>query len=258
MILKSYLVESNPKSTLNYKLILLYGENNGLISDLKNEIIKEKKDCDIINIYQDDLNKNKDILYNETNNESLFAKKKLIIINQSNDKLLDFIKSFENSSRDIQIVFISGVLEKKSRVRNLFEKDKNLAIIPCYMDNEITLKKIILQNLKNYKDLDANKINLILKYSNNNREMIHNNILKIKTFFSNKVLIETELEELLNTDKNEMFENIRDAALMGDKIKLKELLNEYSFTKEDAFMYFNNFNSKLLKLLDYFAPCLIP
>ena len=64
------------------------------------------------------------ILYNETNNESLFAKKKLIIINQSNDKLLDFIKSFENSSRDIQIVFISGVLEKKSRVRNLFEKDK--------------------------------------------------------------------------------------------------------------------------------------
>ena len=50
------------------------------------------------------------------------------------------------------------------------------------MDNEITLKKIILQNLKNYKDLDANKINLILKYSNNNREMIHNNILKIKTF----------------------------------------------------------------------------
>ena len=250
MILKSYLVESNPKSTLNYKLILLYGENNGLISDLKNEIIKEKKDCDIINIYQDDLNKNKDILYNETNNESLFAKKKLIIINQSNDKLLDFIKSFENSSRDIQIVFISGVLEKKSRVRNLFEKDKNLAIIPCYMDNEITLKKIILQNLKNYKDLDANKINLILKYSNNNREMIHNNILKIKTFFSNKVLIETELEELLNTDKNEMFENIRDAALMGDKIKLKELLNEYSFTKEDAFMYFNNFNSKLLKLLE--------
>ena len=124
MILKSYLVESNPKSTLNYKLILLYGENNGLISDLKNEIIKEKKDCDIINIYQDDLNKNKDILYNETNNESLFAKKKLIIINQSNDKLLDFIKSFENSSRDIQIVFISGVLEKKSRLRNLFEKDK--------------------------------------------------------------------------------------------------------------------------------------
>ena len=91
MILKSYLVESNPKSTL-VQTILLYGENNGLISDLKNEIIKEKKDCDIINIYQDDLNKNKDILYNETNNESLFAKKKLIIINQSNDKLLDFIK----------------------------------------------------------------------------------------------------------------------------------------------------------------------
>ena len=35
MIFKSFLIEDNLKIILNYKLILLYGENNGLISDLR-------------------------------------------------------------------------------------------------------------------------------------------------------------------------------------------------------------------------------
>ena len=94
MIFKSFLVENNLKIILNHKLILLYGENNGLISDLKNSIIKENKGSEIINIYQEDLNKNKDLLLNETTNISLFNKKKLIIVNQSNDKVFDFVKYF--------------------------------------------------------------------------------------------------------------------------------------------------------------------
>ena len=250
MIFKSFLVEDNHKIILNYRLILLYGENNGLISDLKNNIIKENKGNEIINIYQEDLNKNKDLLLDETTNISLFNKKKLIIINQSNDKVFDFVKYFNETENDIQILLISSLLDKKSKIRNYFEKGKNLAVIPCYMDNEISLKRIISKNLKDYKNLDTNNLNLILRYSNNSREMIYNNILKIKTFFNDKILNFSQLEELLDTDRNEMFENIRDAALMGDKNKLNELLNNYSFAKEDAFMYLNIFNSKLLKLLE--------
>ena len=183
MIFKSFLVEDNHKIILNYKLILLYGENNGLISDLKNNIIKENKGNEIINIYQEDLNKNKDLLLDETTNISLFNKKKLIIINQSNDKVFDFVKYFNETENDIQILLISSLLDKKSKIRNYFEKDRNLAVIPCYMDNEISLKRIISKSLKDYKNLDTNNLNLILRYSNNSREMIYNNILKIKTFF---------------------------------------------------------------------------
>ena len=100
MIFKSFLVENNLKIILNHKLILLYGENNGLISDLKNSIIKENKGSEIINIYQEDLNKNKDLLLNETTNISLFNKKKLIIVNQSNDKVFDFVKYLLNAAAD--------------------------------------------------------------------------------------------------------------------------------------------------------------
>ena len=30
----------------------------------------------------------------------------------------------------------------KSKTRNLFEKSEKLAVIPCYQDNEITIKKL--------------------------------------------------------------------------------------------------------------------
>ena len=95
---------------------------------------------------------------------------------------------------DIQILLISSLLDKKSKIRNYFEKDKNLAVIPCYMDNEISLKRIISKNLKDYKNLDTNNLNLILRYSNNSRYMIYNNILKIKTFFNDKILNFSQLE----------------------------------------------------------------
>ena len=58
---------------------------------------------------------------------------------------------------------------------------------------------------------------MILSYSNLNRKTILNNLEKIKTFYDKKILSEDTLEILLNSDRNEIFENIRDAALDGDK-----------------------------------------
>ena len=77
MIFKSYLVEENI-NLLDKNLVLFYGENLGLKDKLKNEIIKVFKNYEIINIYQEDFNKNKDILVNEFKNSSLFSNKKLI------------------------------------------------------------------------------------------------------------------------------------------------------------------------------------
>ena len=60
---------------------------------------------------------------------------------------------------------------------------------------------------------------MILNYSNLNRKTILNNIEKIKSFYEKKILYEKSLEVLLNSDRNELFENIRDAALNGEKTK---------------------------------------
>ena len=95
-----------------------------------------------------------------------------------------------------------------------------MAIIPCYNDNDITLRKLINSELKEFKNLNSNVINMILNYSNLNRKTIKNNLDKIKSFYDKKVLSEESLEELLNSDRNELFENIRDASLSETKLNL--------------------------------------
>ena len=250
MILKSYEVENNIQDINKFKFILIYGENIGLKEVLKKNIINLKNNADVINFYQEDITKNKDIILNEVKNVSLFVQEKVIIVNQVSEKLVDEIEFLLDCKEDVKIILIAELLDKKSKLRNLFEKESNLAIIPCYSDNDITLRKVVLTELKEFKNLNSNTINMILSYSNLERKTILNNLEKIKSFYENKVLSEDSLETLLNSDRNEMFENVRDAALSGDKTKLNALLSNFSFSNEDSFLYLNMINYRLIKLLD--------
>lgn len=250
MILKSFEIENNIKKILQYKFILIYGENIGLKDNLKKNIISLNKKAEIINLYQEDLNKDKNIILGEIKNISLFSEEKIIIVNHVNEKNFAELDKILQSKEKIKIIFIADILDKKSKFRAMFEKENNLAIIPCYKDNDITLRKLISSELKEFKNLDNNAINMILNYSNLNRKTIINNIDKIKSFYDKKVLSEESLEILLNSDRNEFFENIRDASLIGEKNKLNNLLNNFSFSNDDAFLYLNMINFKLIKLLE--------
>ena len=250
MIIKSYEVENNIEKILKFKFVLLYGENLGLKETLKKKIINSNNKSDIINLYQEDLTKNKDLLLTEVKNVSLFVQKKIIIINQINEKLFFEIKSMLDIKEDVGIILIGDLLDKRSKLRCLFEKETNLAVVPCYNDNDITLRRLVQTELKDFKNLNSNTLNMILSYSNLNRKAILSNLEKIKSFFDKKELSEGSLETLLNLDRNEIFENIRDAALDGDKIKLNRLFSSFAFSKEESFLYISIINNRLIKLLD--------
>ncbi len=250
MIIKSYLIEKNINQLKQYKFILIYGPNDGLKKTLKNKIISNFKDTDILNLYQEDLNKNQDILINECKNDSLFLRNKTIIMNQSNDKLLSSIEYLKKTNHNNIIVLLSEILDKKSKLRSLFEKEKNFATIPCYEDSEITLKRIVSDDLKEFKNLNNESMNMILNYSGLNRNSVNSNLEKIKVYFRNKIIEKEKLETLLNSDRDETFDKIRDAALNGDKTYLNELINNFSFTKDQSYYYLNTINFRLNKMLE--------
>ena len=54
-------------------------------------------------------------------------------------------KSIKNKVDDIVIVLNSAALEKKSKLRSLFEKNKEIICVPFYEDNNQTLNSIINQ-----------------------------------------------------------------------------------------------------------------
>ena len=66
-------------------------------------------------------------------NKSFFENEKLVIINRVSDKFYKIIE--ELISRDIEelsIILVAGSLDKKSKIRNFFEKDAKTLCIPFY------------------------------------------------------------------------------------------------------------------------------
>ena len=251
MILKSYIVEQNIKILNDYNATLLYGVNSGIKDDIKFEIIKNKKSEEIINFFEEDILKNKDILHENFLTNSLFSQKKIINLHNVTDKIFTEISDcLEKGNKDVKIFLFSENLDKKSKLRNLFEKDKMLAIFPCYEDNERSLINYIDKELRNLKGVSGEIINLIISNSNMNRKIIQNELIKIKLFFSEKKINKEQLLEILNIKNNTSFEEIRDSALVGAKTKINKLLSEIEILHEDSFFYLNNLSYRVLKLLE--------
>ncbi len=75
MIIKSYIVEQNIEILENYKATLIYGINNGIKDDIKNQIKKRDNKSEILNFFEDEIIKT-NLLYENISNQSLFTKKK--------------------------------------------------------------------------------------------------------------------------------------------------------------------------------------
>ena len=69
MIIKSFILEKDIKSILNYKAILFYGENEGLKNDIKINLKKNFDKFDILNYFQDEIIKKENILLQEIFNK---------------------------------------------------------------------------------------------------------------------------------------------------------------------------------------------
>ncbi len=249
MILKSYIAEQNINK-IDKSISLFYGENLGLINDFKKLIIEANKNTTLIRLNEEEVLKKDAILFREISNTSLFEEKKAIFVDQVSDKILNQILEIENISTDIKIYFFSGVLEKKSKLRNYFEKSKNACAIACYEDNTITLKNIIQKKLKDFKGINMQNINLILENCNYSRAKLNNELNKIKVFFHDKVLNIEKLEDLLNLKTNDDFNKLRDAAFMGEKKNTNILLSDTILEEDQNFFYLNSINQRLGKLLE--------
>ena len=166
MIIKSYEIEKKISNLIKLNLILLYGENTGLKKDIREIIIKnfkkEKDDVEFLSFYEDEIIQNEENLHNAVFSGSLFSNKKIITINNATDKMMKLIeKIIEKDPKNILLIIFSQILEKKSKLRSLFEKQNNTICVPCYLDGEKDLeniaKTIWVQEIKNTKYLYSSK-----------------------------------------------------------------------------------------------------
>ena len=250
MIFKSYVLEQNLKSIDNCKIILFYGENQGLKEEFKKNIKEANKNNEKLNLLQDEIIKNENLLINEISNKSLFNNKKIIFIDQVNEKILNIIEEMAEDVSDEKIVIFAGNLDKKSKLRSYFEKSKLCGIVACYQDNEITIKKIITNKLSDYQGLSTQVINFIIQNTGLDRSKVNNEIEKIKSCFLEKKINLEKIDLLLNIKTNDDFNKLKDEALKGNKIKTNKLLADTVFEPESNINYLNSINQRINKLYE--------
>jgi DNA polymerase III subunit delta len=250
MIFKSFLVEQNINLIADKNLILFYGENLGLKNDFKKLVQHSATENKLMNFSQEEIIKNQEKFLSEISNLSLFEKKKIYFINDCNDKILELIKENKKIINGKLIYLFSSILDKRSKLRNHFEKEKNIAIIPCYADNEINIRKIILNKLKGFKGLSAENINLIVDNCNFDRVKLNNELSKIITCFKNKNIENNQLESLLDYKINDDFNFLKNEALSGDKIKTNRLLSDTVIDPDKNIYYLAIINQSLKKISD--------
>ena len=249
---KSYIVEQNI-NILKNNILLFYGENLGLKNDFKKQLKLNNTNAAIVRFTQEEVLKNQTYFIENLLNMSLFNEEKIYFIEQVNDKILGLLEILRNKIEDQKICLFGEILDKKSKLRSEFEKSKELGIVACYNDNEINIKKIILERLKGYEGLSPISINLIIENSNLDRAKLNNELDKIETFFVNRKIINSELIKLLNINENDNFNMLKDAALAGNNKNTNKLLSDTAIESDKTFYYMNSINQRLFTLNELFS-----
>ena len=249
MIIKSFEIDKIKKTQAQF--FLLYGDNQGF----KNEIIsllKHEKKINADVYYEAEILKDISNFTNTILSKSFFDSEKFIIIKKSTDKIVSCIEFLlEKKIDQTTLILEADILEKKSKLRTLFEKNVDLICIPFYPDNYQTLNSIALKYFREKKISVSNEtINLIIDRANGQRQFLKTELNKIENYTvdKNKLSFE-EIKKITNLGSNQDISELIDTCLNKNQNKLNNIINENILTAEDVILIIRVFLSKTKRLL---------
>ncbi len=250
MIIKSF--ELAKLNSYNFNLHLLYGNNEGIKEDIIKDIYLKNFNGELLKYDEQEVLANKDEFISSLLTKSLFQDSKLIIISRSSDKLTNLLSEIlEKEIINSKIIVKCSNLEKKSKLRNLFEKEKNLVCTPVYEDDNRSLNFVISNFLKDHKfNLSQEIKNILIERSNGDRIYLKNELSKLKnlSISKNKINIDDVLK-LSNLAENYSVFELSDNYLAKNSKKVSNILNENNYSSEDCILIIRTILNKSKRLL---------
>ena len=248
MISKFYEI-SKFRNKINY--YLFYGENIGQKEDIIESNFNSFNEENTFRYSEKEIIADTKMFFEDLYSKSFFEKEKLIIISEISDKILNLIEEVTVSNlEDVVIILLAKRLDKKSKIRNFFEKKKETLIVPFYEDTHQTLitiaKKILNENKIN---LSQENLNLIIERAQGDRINLKNELNKIINYCANKKKIETsDILKLTNLGENYSASELVDNCLIKNKKKTLNILNENIPSIDDNILILKTFLYKLKRL----------
>jgi DNA polymerase-3 subunit delta len=250
VIIKTYKIKSALQENNFY---LFYGENTGLKEEVILEIRNKSPDSEYLNYYEKDILQNPNLFYEDIFSKSFFNDKKLIIIKDSSDKFLEIAKSIlEKGLQDLTIVLVADNLDKRSKLRGYFEKEKDLYCVPFYKDENSTLNTLTINFFNKEKiSISQELINIIVSKCSRDRKNLLNELNKIKLFLQDKKKIDKfTLSKIINLADDHSLSEIVDNTLLKNKNQVSKMLNENDFVFEDMIILIRSFLKNIKRLLN--------
>ena len=250
MIIKSF--EVDKIKSKNYKSILLYGVNQGLKEELIKTSILNDFSGEILKYDEAEVLEKSEIILESLLNGSLFDEQKLILISRCSNKIYSFVDKFlEKDISQVLVVLNSENLDKKSKLRTLYEKSKDLICVPFYEDNQQSLSIFANKYLqsKNIK-LSREIVNLIIERSQGDRGNLQNELQKIENLsLSKKNISNEDVINITNLAENYTVFELVDNYLAKNQKKVSKIINENNFVNDDSIIILRTLLSRSKRLL---------
>ena len=253
MIIRSQELLFKKKEHLKEKILLLYGENQDLIRDLNEEVLKKFSDekVNIKSIFEEDVIKDPENITNYYLNGSLFDDKNIFIIKNCTDKILEILNKVKNNINGNIIILNSEMLLKNSKLRQFGEYDKLAICIPCYQENKLDIKKFLIQQLKiNNIQLSDSQNEVIINSSSLKRSKIKEVIEKLNLYKNSGKITDQIIEEICTDVDLKKNDEIIDILLSKNEKNINEFISNMSNYEKNFIEIIIILRSFIIKILD--------
>lgn len=148
--IESFVKSPNPAA----RVILVYGPDNGLMREraalMGQSVVPDLNDpFNVVVLSAEALQDDPARLSDEANAMSMMGGKRLIRVENASDKLTSVLKSYlEDANEDAVILCEAGELGPRSALRKLCESAKNAAALPCYIEDERDISRLIRETVQ--------------------------------------------------------------------------------------------------------------
>ena len=250
MIIKNF--EFDKLKISNFNIHLIYGNNEGIKQDIINNLYLKNFEGDLIKYDENEVLQNYEDIISSLLTKSLFQNKKIIIISRATEKLLNFVKDIlEREIIDTKILIKSSTLEKKSKLRNLFEKETNVACTPVFEDDIRSLSSVLQNFLRDHKlSLSQEMKNILIERSKGDRLNLKKELRKLRDLsLSRKKINIGDIIKLSNLADNYSVFELSDNYLAKNSKKVSNILNENNYSSEDCILIIRTILNKSKRLL---------
>ncbi|NCT41757.1 MAG: DNA polymerase III subunit delta [Alphaproteobacteria bacterium] len=171
------------------RVILVYGPDSGLMKERAKtmglSIVDDINDpFNAVTISTSQLSDDPARLSDEANAMSMMGGQRLIRVEDASDKLTTYIKAYLESPNDSALIILeAGELGPRSSLRKLCEKENNAAAIPCYVEDERDLSRLIRETVQGANlGIEPDAVGWLATNISGNRQKARSELDKLITY----------------------------------------------------------------------------